>query len=155
VKLDCFRLKRQRRTCLGISLVETLISFTIAGVVTGSTIVCYLQFARQAEWSAMSMAAQGLAIQRLEQTRGARWDTQAYPQTADCNQFVSANFPSLQAVMDVPVSGGTNVLVANVATVISDISTTPPLRQVVVQCTWPFKGRTFTNTILSYRAPDQ
>jgi hypothetical protein len=132
-----------------------LISFFITGVVTGSTIVCYLQFARHAEWSAMSMAAQGLAIERLEQTRGARWDTQAYPQTAEQNQFVTGNFPSTNVVMDIPTRGGTNVLMANLETTITDISATPPLRQVIVQCTWKFRARDYTNRVLSFRAPDQ
>jgi hypothetical protein len=141
--------------CSGISLVETIISFTIAAVVTGSTIVCYLQFAKQAEWSALSMAAQGLALQRLEQTRGAHWDTQASPQTPECNQLVSSNFPVVQVDLSLPASGSTNTPTATVVTLISDLSTNPPLRQIMVQCTWAFKGRIFTNIVLSYRAPDQ
>lgn len=154
VKLDRQLLGVHRWKCAGITVVETVISFTIATIVATSTIVCYLQFASQAEWSAMSMAAQGLAIQRLEQARGARWDTQAWPQQPEHNEFVSSNFPPQQMVLDVPTRGGTNTLIASLSTVISDVSTTPPLRQVIVECAWSFKGKDFTNAVLSFRAPD-
>ena len=42
-------------------------------------IVGYLQAAVRAEWSAYSLAAQSLAVMRLEQSRAAKWDRLAYP----------------------------------------------------------------------------
>jgi hypothetical protein len=119
----------------------------ISGVVSG-----FIQTTRQAEWSAYSLAAQSLANQCLEQTRAAKWDPRGYPAV---DQLVSSNFQGSVQILDIPVTRSNIVYATNLVT-ISTISTNPSLKMITVQCTWPFLNRgVFTNTVVSYRAPDQ
>jgi prepilin-type N-terminal cleavage/methylation domain-containing protein len=145
-----------RRSKAGFSLVEVVFVIVLATIVMSATILGYLHCARRAEWAAYYLAAQGLAMQCLEETRVARWDTQAFPQLPEHNQCVSSNFPSSVEILDVPVSGSTtNVVSVSVSISITDISSTPPLKQIKIDCVWPFFNKLFTNTVVSYRAPDQ
>jgi type II secretory pathway pseudopilin PulG len=145
----------RRKFSRAFSLTETLFVFVLAGILLGATVLGYLQCARRAEWSAYNLAAQGLAMKRLEQARSARWDTQTYPQLPEHLQFVGANFPDLTEVMDVPATGDGSNVVAQVRTSITEISEVPPLRQIRIDCVWPYFDRWYTNTVISYRAPDQ
>jgi hypothetical protein len=120
---------------------------TISGVVSG-----FIQATRTAEWSAYSLAAQSLASQCLEQSRAAKWDPRGYPPV---DQLVSSNFPINVQVLDIPVTHSNTVYATNIVT-ITTLSTSPGLKMISVQCTWPFLNRgNFTNTVVSYRAPDQ
>jgi hypothetical protein len=119
----------------------------ITGVVSG-----FIQTSRTAEWSSYSLAAQSLANQCLEQTRGAKWDPSGYPPT---DQLVSSNFPLNIQILDIPITRSNIVYATNLVT-ISTVSANPALKMVSVQCTWTFCDRgVFTNTVASYRAPDQ
>ncbi|MGZ8937632.1 MAG: type IV pilus modification PilV family protein [Limisphaerales bacterium] len=136
----------------GFTLIEIVISLMIAAVATAGIVSGYVFTAHSAEWSAFSLAANSLAIQRMEQTRAAKWDLQVSPQV---DLLQSTNFPTQIEVLDIPVSGTNYVWGTNVTT-ITDVSTTPPLRMVRVDCSWQFvNGRVYTNTITTYRAPDQ
>ena len=67
----------------------------------------------------------------------------------------TTNFVTQAAILDVPISGE-NITYATNFTVISLVSANPPLKMVRVDCVWPFKGQgLFTNTLITYRAPDQ
>ena len=135
-----------------MTLAETLISVSIATLTIGGTVDGYLLSANRAEWSAQSLAAHSMAMQRLEQVRSAKWDTAAYPQV---DRVVPVNFPGVTNVLDIPISG-TNVVTARVITTISTVSTAPPLKLIRVDCIWPYMNHGwFTNTVMSYRAPDQ
>ena len=91
-------------------------------------------------------------MQRLEQVRAAKWDTLAAPPV---DQVMQSNFPPAVEILDIPISG-TNLALATNFTVIQTISTAPPLKLVRVDCVWAFyTGRVYTNSLLSYRAPDQ
>jgi hypothetical protein len=97
------------------------------------------------------LAAESLALQRIEQARSCKWDPEASP---PLDQLVASNFPPEVNILDIPVSG-TNIVYATNFTTITDISSEPPLKAVVVQCVWNFKGRrNYTNTVVTYRAPD-
>jgi Tfp pilus assembly protein PilV len=136
----------------GISLAEVVVSMGLLGMSIGGIINGYVYATRQAEWSAYSLAAHSLAVQRLEQARAAKWDPQAYPSV---DRVIQANFPVVSAVLDVPMSG-TNCVIATITTTVSTVSVNPPARMIRVDCRWPFMNRGwFTNTIVSYRAPDQ
>lgn len=112
----------------------------------------FIQSMRQAEWSSHSLAANSLAFQRLEQTRAATWDRLSYPPIDD---VVSSKFPVDVQVLDVPISK-TNILYGTNFTTITTISTNPPLKMIRVDCTWRFiNGRVYTNTLATYRAPNQ
>jgi type II secretory pathway pseudopilin PulG len=136
----------------GHTLVEVLISMTILALATVMTINGYVFCSRRAEWSAHSLAAHSLALQRLEQTRAAIWNLTVSPVV---DQVVQTNFPSTTNLLDLPVSG-TNIFYATNFTTITTVSTAPPLKLVRVDCVWPFiDGRTYTNTLMTYRSPEQ
>ena len=124
-----------------------ILGIMVTGIVSG-----FIQSHRTAEWSAYSLAAQSLSMQRVEQSRAAKWDPlKANP----IDQLVASNFPGMTNVLDTPVSGG-NITYATNRVFITTISTNPPLKQIYVESTWRFPNRgVFTNSILTYRAPDQ
>ncbi len=121
---------------------------SLGGVVSG-----YIFATRQAEWSAYSLAAQSLATQRLEQTRAAQWDLRRSPIV---DEVTAGNFPTVATnILDIPVSG-TNIAYATSITTISDVSSGGyPLKLIRVDCVWSSGQRVYTNTVATYRAPDQ
>ncbi len=136
----------------GVSLVETLIAMLIVAVTIVATINGYILAANRAEWSAHSLAAHSLVLQRLEQVRAATWNlTGEFP----VDQLLEANFPVVRSVLDLPQSGS-NAVVAVVTTSISTVSVNPAVKSVRVDCVWPFRERgVFTNSIVTYRSPEQ
>lgn len=134
------------------TLVEVTIAMSIASLAIGGIILGYVQMLNRAEWSAHSLAAHALAQQGIEQARATKWDTQAAPVV---DELVQSNFPPRAEVLDVPMHSQQAILATNFTT-ITQIRSTPPLRAVRVDCVWRFRGdRFFTNTIMTYRAPDQ
>jgi len=134
-------------TLAEVAVSVALTVFMVSGIVYG-----YVQSTRRAEWSAYSLAAQSLAMQRLEQTRAAKWDRLDFPPV---DQVVVSNFPVAVDILDVPISK-TNIVYATNFTTITTVSADPPLKMIQVDCVWPFmNGRVFTNTVATYRAPDQ
>ena len=124
-----------------------ILGIMVTGMVSG-----FIQSHREAEWSAYCLAAQSLAMQPVEQARAAKWDAYANPPT---NEITQANFPVRVHVLDIPISG-TNTVFATNRTTIRTVTTAPPLLEISVECTWRFFNRgVYTNTILTYRAPDQ
>ncbi len=148
---------KNRKITRAFSLVEVLVSLSITGLILAGVITAYIQSLKRAEWSGYSLAAQALAIQQLEQTRAARWDTQSTPVI---DELVSSNFPSPTVIMlDLPVSG-TNILYATNYISISTVpvSVAPPVsvKYIEIRTVWPFtNGKIYTNTVATYRAPDQ
>lgn len=136
----------------GMTLMETLVSMMILAIVISATINGYILSTNRADWSSQSLAAHSLALQRLEQVRAATWNISG---ETDVDQVTAANFPPLQSVLDLPVSG-TNAVMATIRTTITTVSASPPLRMVRVDCIWPYRNRgLFTNTITTYRAAEQ
>ena len=134
------------------TLTEVVFSLAIVGLTAGGIISGYVQSARMTDWQAHSLAAQSLAMQRVEQCRAAKWDTRFFPPT---DQLVASNFPAITEQMDLPTVS-TNASFATVYTTLTNISTSPPLRMIQADCAWRFPGRGwFTNTMVTYRAPDQ
>lgn len=135
-----------------MTLTEVVISLAIGGLVFGSVLTAHIQSTVRAEWSAYYLAGHSLAMQRLEQVRAAKWDTQSSPPV---DLVVSSNFPVTVDILDIPISGNNITYATNMVT-ISTISSDPPLRLIAVDTIWPFRaGRSFTNSTVSYRAPDQ
>jgi type II secretory pathway pseudopilin PulG len=136
----------------GMTLMETLVSMLIVAIVISATVNGYILSTNRADWSSQSLAAHSLALQRLEQVRAATWNVSG---EVDVDQVTSTNFPEVQSVLDLPVSG-TNAVVATVRTTITTVSANPPLKMVRVDCVWPYRNRgLFTNTIVTYRAAEQ
>jgi prepilin-type N-terminal cleavage/methylation domain-containing protein len=136
------------------TLVEVLVALLIFGMVSAGIIWGYVQANRLAEWSSMSLGAQSYALQGVEQARAAKWDTAAYNEvTAD---FIGQTNYSQLDTNDVPQSGAP-LLLTNVITVTNVLSGGPNLRMIKSEVHWrfPFTGKVYTNTIVTFRAPDQ
>lgn len=140
------------RSVGAFTLTEVVFSLALIGLTAGGIINGYIRSARATDWQARSLAAESLAMQRVEQCRAAKWDTRAFPVV---DQLVSSNFPTVTEQMDLPTVS-TNASYATIYTTISTISSSPPLRMMQADCVWQFPGRgSFTNTVVTYRAPDQ
>src|SRR5438093_12475134 len=135
------------------TLAEVVIAMAITVMSLGGVIAGYIFAARQAEWSAYSLAAQSLASQRLEQTRAAQWLPRSSPAL---DELVATNFPTVpDNVLDMPVSG-TNAAYATNFTTITDVSSGGyKLKMIRVDCVWSFRQRVYSNTVATYRSPDQ
>ena len=133
-----------------VSLIETVVAIAIATLVLSGLITGFVQAARQTEISAYMLAAQAQASQGLEQTRAAKWDLSG---TTPVDQLT--NSPNVVQTLDIPSSSSRPIYGTNITT-ISTISSNPWLKMVQVDCVWTFSdGRIFTNSIYSYRSPDQ
>jgi type II secretory pathway pseudopilin PulG len=139
----------------GFTIAEVAIALAVAALSVGGLIMGYVMSTQRAEWSAYSLAAQSLAIQRIEQARAVKWDPNAFPQTTNTAQLVPSNFPPDKEILDIPMTGGQIVYATNYTT-ITDIPGPSPVKMIRVDCVWRFCNRgLFTNTIATYRAPDQ
>jgi type II secretory pathway pseudopilin PulG len=165
--LLCSKQAGRRARIAAFTLAEVLIAVTILALSMGGILYGYVQADRFAEWSSMSLAAQSLASQGMEQARCAQWNSQQYPLptapgpgdelyvTNDPGATWSTNLSGTNYSMDVPATGAP-FFATNTIT-ITTISKTPPLRMIRSDCVWTFprSGIVFTNTMVTYRAPDQ
>ena len=135
-----------------MTLVEVLIAMAISGLAVAAIVGGYLFATTSAEKSALSLAANASALRRIEEARCARWIISMYPVL---DEVVSTNFPDTVVTLDLSGSGSTATFATN-RTLISQISTNPPLKRVRVDCIWSFRGsKLFTNSVETCRAPDQ
>ncbi len=133
----------------GVTLIEVVMSMAIGGLIVAGVATGFIQCMRQAEWSSYSLAANSLAMQRMEQTRAGVWD-----QAAGIDQVKDPFFPAEAQILDIPINQS-NIAYATNYTTITTVSTNPPLRMVRVDTVWRCMDRgPFTNTIVTYRAPD-
>lgn len=138
--------------CLGATLPEVVISLAVASIGISGVVGGYIVASRRVLWSTCATAAQTMALNRLEQTRACRWDPIAFP---PLDELASSNFPVTVLPLDIPINGNSVVMATNTTT-IANISQTPPVRLVRVDCVWSLPGRgPFTNSMISYRSPDQ
>jgi hypothetical protein len=133
------------------TLAEVVVSLGLGGMIFGGVFNGYMMSAKMAEWDGYNLAGHAMAMQSLEAARAAKWDTQA---AVPVDMLVATNFPTRVEALDV-LSGGTPVMATNSVN-ITTISTDPPLKMIRAESVWSFRGRgPFTNTVISYRAPDQ
>jgi len=136
----------------GFTLAETLVSIMIMGLVFGGTLMTYTRGEQRAEWSGYSLAAQSLCTKTMEQFHAVLWDTQVIPTN---NGTLSIPLTST-AILDIPVAGTNVVWATNNATITSFVGAGPSYYEmIVINTTWALHGRVFTNTLVTYRAPDQ
>jgi prepilin-type N-terminal cleavage/methylation domain-containing protein len=142
---------RTRRN--GFTLAEVVISLAIAGIGIGGLVSGYVMAARRAEFAALSAAAQLSALDGMERTHAARWDTLAVPPV---DELVASNFPDRAVLLSIP-ERGTNLTTATVRTTLAAATSyDSPLKLVRVECVWEFlDGRLFTNSLVTHRAPNQ
>jgi type II secretory pathway pseudopilin PulG len=139
------------------TLVEVVIAFALMAMVLGGVFYAYAQADRVAEWSSMSLAAQSYASQGLEQARSAQWDTQAAT-NGDQLPATNAGSPVLPAqtdTLDVPQTGAPIWVTNYIYETTNQVS--PPLREIksVVIWSFPLTKKTFTNIVVTLRAPDE
>ena len=135
-----------------MTLVEVVIALAITGVTLGGIVAGYIYCTTSAVKAELVQAASARALERIEQVRSAQWDTAG---STNVDQLVATNFPNEVVSLDTPGSGsgGTS---ATIVTTISQISLSPPIRNIQVDCIWQFRGAQWiTNTIETIRAPDQ
>lgn len=138
----------------GFTLAEVVVAIAIATLSFGGVILGYVLTSDRAEWSAYSLAAQSLAMQGVEQARGAKWDPKSWPSV---DELGVTNYTQVE-ILDVPVSGqpvqATNYI--RVTAVAQD----PPLRELRADCVWSLRNGLrsrgpFTNTVITLRTADQ
>ncbi len=147
------RQSQRLRKLKAFTLVETMMSITILAVVFGSSILCYIQSCRRAEWSGYSLAGQALCVRQMEQFRAAIWDTQSVPVNDQ-----TTNIPgTVITILELPITGTNAVWATNYATVttLSVTNSAAVIKMLTVNTVWPWNGKTFTNTLVTYRSPDQ
>jgi len=133
-----------------------MIAVVIMVIVFDGVIKAYMEFDKRMEWSGYSLEAQALSIRQLEEARAAKWDTQANPPIDNVTNLPNLTWTNL----DIPIAGtnkiyATNILTATNITVNSVNGAM--VRFIRVDTYWQFEanGVTYTNTIATYRAPDQ
>jgi prepilin-type N-terminal cleavage/methylation domain-containing protein len=141
------------------TLIEVLISLVILLLVMAGIVYGFAQANRFAEWSSMSLAAQSYALQGLEQVRAAKWDMSAFPVIDDIPPGPNGTNFIQTDVMDVPVTGAPFYVTNHITLTTIQIAAMPSvqLREVWSQCVWVFPrtGQAYTNTVITYRAPDK
>jgi prepilin-type N-terminal cleavage/methylation domain-containing protein len=136
----------------GMTLVEVVVAMAISALAVGAIMSGYAFCTTSARKAALSMAANARAMERIEQTRSAKWDTATWPIV---DELVATNFPAKTVALDLS-GAGVAITPATIQTVITQISAAPPLRRIRVDCIWQFLGvQRVTNTIETCRAPDQ
>jgi prepilin-type N-terminal cleavage/methylation domain-containing protein len=140
----------RRPAAAGFTLAEVIMALAITSLTISGIVYGYLVSGKRAEWSAYSLAAQSLALQGVEQVRAAKWDPEAWPPV---DETPPSSFET-QEQLDVPVSGNP-VLATNFCS-ITEVSSSPRMREIRVDCVWMLAGQgPFTNTVITFRSPDQ
>jgi len=137
----------------GFTLVETMISILIIAMFFSSILIGYTRAQQRALWTGYSLSAQAQSMKQLEMFRAVLWDTQSNPVVDN-----TTNVPlTLVLPLDLPISGSNVVYATNVATVttITNFGNNAAVKMIVINTMWPLNGKTYTNTVIDYRAPDQ
>lgn len=144
--------RRSRRTAAGLTLVEVVVALGISVLAVAGIVSGYLFSIVSAQRSALSLVAGAKAVERIEETRSAKWDNSSWPPV---DQLVASNFPDELVILD-RNGAGTGITYATNITQISQISADPPLKRIHVECVFNFRGsQLVTNAVETCRAPDQ
>jgi prepilin-type N-terminal cleavage/methylation domain-containing protein len=157
------------------TLVEVLISIVLLAMVLAGVCYGYSEANRIAIWCSMSQAAQSFALQGMEQARAALWNpwdeytNTGYGTEDELPPSAYAVFTQ-QDFMDIPMKGvpytstatnytyfQTNYVYITKVTNSSSGTFYCQLRQITSTVVWtfPYTGKTWTNTVVTLRASDQ
>jgi type II secretory pathway pseudopilin PulG len=142
----CFPL----RSRAGMTLVEVVFALGISVLMVAGIVSSYIYGTAAAIKAELAQAANAKALERIEQARSVQWDPTTWQ---GVDNLVASNFPDEVVTLDMP---GTNAVgtTATVQTTIAQLSVTPPLRSIHVDCIWQFRGgELITNSIETIRAP--
>lgn len=139
------------------TLVEVLVALGLMVLIVAGLFFSYTQADSIAEWSSMSLAAQSYASQGLERARSARWDTQVET-NGDQLPATNSSTPALPpqiGILDVPQTAAPIAVTNYIYETTNQAN--PPLREIksVVVWTFPRTEKTYTNVVVTLRAPDQ
>ena len=146
------------------TLVEVVVAAALIALVYGGVINSYILTARRAEWSGYSLAAQAISIRQLETAHTATWllDDVSLGNQRDEIQYDGANFTNYSTViLDLPISlSNTNKWMATNYFTISINADAAAYgrnnyKMLRSDVCWQMKGKTFTNTVVTYIAPDE
>jgi type II secretory pathway pseudopilin PulG len=149
----------RRKRSAAFTLAEVVVSIGILASVTAGLIYGYIQINYRAQLSSMSLAAESLAAQSLEQARAAKWDVHSQaPGTGpgSSDELPPTNYMQIFTNSLLVPATGKGVTVTNYVSVVA-VSTNPPVREIRADCVWraPFSGKWFTNTMVTYRISDE
>jgi len=137
-----------------MTLAEVVVALAVAVMMVAGLLGGYTYSTVSGEKARLSLAANTRALERLEDTHAAIWNVSGWPVV---DQLVATNFPPKLVVIHLAAQGpgityGTNY------TTISQVSLSPQLRRVRVDCVWGFQSGKFsslsTNTVETLRGPD-
>jgi type II secretory pathway pseudopilin PulG len=143
----------------GMTLAEVVVALGVASLMVVSLVGGYISSTVAAERSSLSLAANTRALERLEDTHGARWNIAAGVDKLGTNvaNVSPTNFPPEVVVLDLSAQGS-NATYATNYTAITQVSLSPQLRRIRVDCVWRFRNRQYstlvTNTVETLRGPD-
>jgi type II secretory pathway pseudopilin PulG len=135
----------------GMTLVEVIVALGITTLMVAGIVTGYIFCTTSTVKDSLYMAANSRALERLEETRSAIW---APYRSSPVDQLVATNFPDKIVTLDLSGSGS-EITSATLKTDISQISLSPPVRKIHVDCIWEFKGAQVVTSIETCRAPDQ
>ena len=135
-----------------MTLVEVVVALAITGLMVAGIVTGYIFCTTSTVKDSLYMAGNARAMERLEETRSAIWAPyRGNPE----DDLVATNFPDKVVTLDLSGSGS-DTTSAKLKTDITQISLSPPVRRIRVDCIWHFRGvELITNTIETIRAPDQ
>lgn len=147
------------------TLAEVVISLVVAATTFSGIIMAYTQGARRAQWSGLSLAAQALAIQQIEQARSATWDPAQNGLNQITNLVLFSRTTSGEIVkgfstniLDVPYSGTNYIWATNFVTIKPASNGVSRVWMVKVETVWPFvwgsTKKLFTNSVSTFCASD-
>ena len=143
-----------RAQALGMTLAEVVVALAIAGMMVAGLVGGYTYSTVSGEKARLSLAANTRALERLEDTHGAIWNVSGWPVV---DQLVATNFPPKQVIIHRSGQGSAITYGTNYTT-ITQVSLTPQLRRIRVDCVWGFQGgkfsSLFTNSVETLRGPD-
>ena len=137
--------------CSAFTIAEVVVAIFLISLGLTGILSLYVQAAFRSDWSAQSLSAQMMAVSGLEQCRAAKFD----PRGSSVDQLVSSNFPPRVDILDVGTTASILTYGTNTTT-IRTISNDPLIKMIRVDCTWYYPRRgLFTNSVFTYRAPNQ
>jgi type II secretory pathway pseudopilin PulG len=144
----------KRKADTAWTLMEVVMSMAVLALAMAGMIYGYVQTNYRAEWSSMSLAAQSSAVEAIEQARAAPFDVHV---TQD-DPLQPTTYSRTNTLL-IP-STGQSVVITNqvwISNVITNLNI--PLRQYLATCWWrcppTTNGTWFSNTVVTWRAPDE
>jgi hypothetical protein len=136
-----------------------VVALAVMALVMGSIILCYIQACERAQWAGYALAAQGLAIQQLEQARAAAMDPNG--PVCELTNIAPNGTITTAATLDLPMPGTNSIWATNyvgIKVVTNSVNPLVTIYMVRVDTVWPLtRGGVvhyFSNTAACYYSED-